>query len=135
MNVTTWAVLSDGKYIKILYNTSEHAALLILNADKHEAFAELCYKVVNNKDKGDTSVPKQSSEQDYIQLQADFLAEQQQAGAFDRLVLVAPQTVLQRLRAALPESVNALIAAELAEDLLPQSNSDIEEQLASKMCA
>ena len=127
---TTWAVLSDGKYIKILYQCGGRDKLRVL---KSEAYAGLCYQLINNKPRGDTAVATRSSPQDAIRLQADFLSAQQQAGAYDRLLLIAPPPVQQRLSACLPAAVTALIGAGLNKDLLSQSNDAIETALGDRL--
>ena len=46
MSKTTWAVLSDGRYLKVMVNNGENKKLNVLDADKHEDLATLCYKMV-----------------------------------------------------------------------------------------
>lgn len=126
----TWAVLSDGKYMKILYRPAGHAGLRVLRGDD---YAGLCYRIINQKPRGDTAVAAPSGAEDPVRLQADFLAAQQQAGAYERLLLVAPAPVQKRLSARLPAAVTALISARLNEDWLPRSNADIETALKDRL--
>ena len=75
INVQTWVVLSDGRYIKILINKGEGKALTILNADDMPAYAELCYLMVNGKPLdgvGDLAI---SSKINNVQCQVNFLTE------------------------------------------------------------
>lgn len=134
-SVTTWAVLSDGRYIKILINKGEGQSLVILNADDLKAYAELCYLMVNNKPFNGTGDDAVSKQIDNAQHQADFLAEHHKQGLFDLLVLVAPEDVLAKLKAALPEPIAKLVVGELAEDLTVTSNDVIENRLADIILA
>ena len=43
---TTWAVLTDGRYIRVLINHSPNNTLLTLKADDSQDLTELCYQVV-----------------------------------------------------------------------------------------
>ena len=102
-NTTTWAVLCDGRYIRILINDGSGKALTVLKVNDLPAYADLCYQVVNGKPLSAVSVSVKSEKLNYIQLLADFLAEHYQQKLFDLLVLVAPQDALTALRDALPE--------------------------------
>ena len=129
----TWAVLSDGKYMKILYRPAGHAGHAGLRVLRGDEYAGLCYRIINHKPRGDTAVAAPSGAEDPVRLQADFLAAQQQAGAYERLWLVAPAPVQKRLAACLPAAVTALISARLNEDWLPRSNADIEIALKDRL--
>ena len=129
-NITTWAVLSDGRYIKILINKGTGKELVVLLADNLEAYADLCYQVVSGKPLNASGDAGKSGKQSNIQLQADFLSEHREQKLFDQLVIAAPQDVLKALRDALPEQVEQLIVGELAEDLTVTSNDVIENRLA-----
>ena len=129
-NTTTWAVLSDGRYIKILCNKGDGKSLVILNADDLQAYADLCYLMVNGKPMNGTGDLAKSKKINNIQFQADFLAEHYEQKLFDLLVIAAPQDVLKALKDALPEQLRQLIVGELAEDLTTNSNDVIEDRLA-----
>lgn len=134
-NVTTWAVLSDGRYIKILINKGDGQALYILNIDDLKAYSDLCYLMVNGKPLNGTGEDAISKKIDNIQCQADFLAEQHKLGLFDLLVLAAPADVLVNLKGALPEQLANLVVGELEEDLTVTSNDVIESKLAALILA
>jgi protein required for attachment to host cells len=51
-------------------------------------------------------------------------------GDFDRLVLVAPPTMMGDLRAALDRHVHDLVTGEVTKDLVHASPAEIEEQLS-----
>jgi protein required for attachment to host cells len=129
-NVTTWAVLSDGRYIKIMINKGEGKKLTVLDADKHEGLAALCYQLVNSKPEFSVKGSVKAEKIDFIKLHADFLAKQYEQNLFERLVIAAPADVIKRLRDALPENVNQLVAGELPEDITTKSCDVIEDKLA-----
>ena len=131
MSKTTWAVLSDGRYIKVMVNKGTGKKLSVLDADKHEDLAALCYQLVNSKPEFSVKGSVKAEKIDFIKLQADFLAKQYEQNLFERLVIAAPADVIKRLRAALPENVNQLVAGELAEDIMTKSCDVIEDKLAS----
>lgn len=130
-NVTTWAVLSDGRYIKILVDKGEGKTLVVLDADDLKAYADLCYYLVNAKPLDPAGNAVKPDRPTNIQLQADFMAEHHKLGMFDRLILVAPQEVLSGLKAALPEQLTGLIDGELAEDLTVTSNDVIQDRIGN----
>ncbi len=134
-DVTTWVVLSDGRYIKILINKGVGKQLLVLDADNFPAYAELCYLMVNGKPLNGTGELAKSKKIDNIQCQADFLTGHHKLEMFDRLILVAPENVLTALKSALPEQIANLIAGELAGDLTVTSNDVIEERIADMIIA
>jgi hypothetical protein len=128
-DVTTWVVLSDGRYIKILINKGTGKQLFILDADDLPAYAELCYLMVNNKPLNGTGDLAVSKAINNLQYQADFLVEHHKLGMFNRLVIVAPPDVLSGLKVALPEQLVKLIDGELAEDLTVTSNDVIQNRI------
>ncbi len=132
-DVTTWVVLSDGRYIKILINKGVGKQLLILNADDFPAYAELCYLMVNGKPMNGTGDLARSKKINNIQCQADFLTEHHKLEMFDHLILVAPEKVLSALKEALPEQIKDLIVGELTEDLTVTSNDVIENRVAGML--
>ena len=85
---TTWAVLTDGRYIRVLVNKPPANSLTTLKADDSEALANLAYHVVTGVKPG-ASNGTASREKSNMQLLADFLAEQLQQGMFQHLVLAA----------------------------------------------
>jgi len=129
-NTTTWAVLGDGRYIRILVNEDPGKELTALNSDKLEAYADLRYELSTGRSPHASGGADKSDKRSFIQLQADFLSEQHEQKMFDLLVIAAPQDVIKSLRDALPEQVNKLIVGELEEDLLANSADVIENTLA-----
>ena len=95
MSKTTWAVLSDGRYIKVMINNGENKKLTVLDADKHEDLATLCYKMVNSKPEFLLKGSVKAEKINFVQLQADFLVEQYNKELYERLVIAAPADVVQ----------------------------------------
>jgi protein required for attachment to host cells len=135
MSKTTWAVLSDGRYLKVMVNNGENKKLNVLDADKHEDLATLCYKMVNSKPEFSPKGSVKAEKINFVQLQADFLAEQYNKKLYERLVIAAPADVAKSLRAALPENIEQLVAGELAEDITTKSADIIEDKLAELIAA
>ena len=135
MSKTTWAVLSDGRYIKVMVSHGEGKKLNVLDADKHEDLATLCYKMVNSKPEFSPKGSVKAEKIDFVKLQADFLAKQYEKELYERLVIAAPAEVVQSLRAALPENINQLVSGELAEDITTKSADVIEDKLANLIAA
>jgi Bacterial archaeo-eukaryotic release factor family 12 len=134
-NTTTWAVLSDGRYIKILINKGAVEQLVVLDADDLPAYAELCYLMVNGKPLNGTGDAAISKKINNLQHQADFLAEHHKLGMFDLLVIAAPEDVLTGIKNALPEQLAKLIVGEIAEDLTTISNDEIQMRFADMIVA
>jgi len=65
----------------------------------------------------------------FAQKIADVLEHARRDEEFDRLVLMAPPVFLGLLRKALPESVRASVAAEVAKDLVRQSPAAVQAHL------
>lgn len=133
-DVTTWAVLSDGRYIRVLFNKGADNTLLTLKADDSQALADLSYEVVRGVKPGATDGTASKTKSD-MQLLADFLAQQLDDSEYDRLILVAPQGTLDELQQVLTDEVKQTVAGQLADDLLATSVDDIENMLAEQLQA
>ena len=71
-DTTTWAVLGDGRYIRILVNKGPGKELATLNADNLEALADLRYELSTSRSPHASGDVGKSDKRSYIQLQADF---------------------------------------------------------------
>jgi protein required for attachment to host cells len=76
------------------------------------------------------SDPHEHEESVFLKSVADWLDEQVNAGAFERLVVVAPPRALGDLRQAFSDRVRARIHAEVAKDLLGSPIPQIERSLS-----
>lgn len=135
MSKTTWAVLSDGRYIRVMVSNGDGKTLNVLDADKHEDLATLCYKIVNSKPEFSPKGSVKAEKIDFVQLQADFLVKQYEKELYQRLVIAAPDDVVKSLRVALPENIDQLISGELNEDITTKSCDIIEDKLADLIAA
>ncbi len=77
--------------------------------------------------------PRQQMKRGYLEMLADQLDEKLQAGAFDRLVVVAPPQALGMLRAAFTDRVKAAVSSELAKDLTKTPDHDLGSHLADHL--
>lgn len=130
----TWAVLTDGRYIRVLYNKGSGQTLQTLKADDCQPLADLCYEVVTGVKPGSTNGTA-SRKKSNMQLLADFLAEQLQAGQYQKLILVAPPSKLAELESELDTAVSDVIIDEVGKDLLALSIDAIEQELGNLMVA
>ena len=118
-----------------MINNGENKKLTVLDADKHEDLATLCYKMVNSKPEFSPKGSVKAEKINFVQLQADFLAEQYNKELYERLVIAAPADVAKSLRAALPENIEQLVTGELTEDITTKSADIIEDKLAALIAA
>ncbi len=132
MSHTTWVVLTDGRYIRILFNQGEGKSLLTLKADDSKALADLSFEVVRQVKVG-ASNGKASKQKTDMQLLADFLSSQLADEQYQKLILVAPQMAIDELQGELNDEVKQTISSTLAEDLLATSVDDIEIKLADSL--
>ena len=69
--------------------------------------------------------PREQMKRSYLEMLADQLDGKLQAGAFDRLVVVAPPQALGILRAAFSDRVKSAVSGELAKDLTKTPDHDL----------
>jgi len=75
------------------------------------------------------SDPHRLAETAFLRETAAWLAEREQGGAFDRLVVIAAPRALGELRNLLPEAVTRRLTGELAADLTHAEAAEIERQV------
>jgi protein required for attachment to host cells len=73
--------------------------------------------------------PREQVKRNYLEMLAGQLEERLQAGAFDRLVVVAPPQALGMLRGAFSDHVKAVVTGELAKDLTKIPDHDLASHL------
>ncbi len=127
---TTWVVLGDGRYIRIMVHDGSGNQFLTLKADDVESLGKLCYELITRKAPLTAAIPEERS---YSKLVAQFLNEQYAVNAFDRLVIAAPGEVLKALRGALPDKLKRVVAGELAEDILAKSSNVIRDSIGDML--
>lgn len=133
----TWVILTDGNYIKIMFNTVKGGELKTLRDDDFEHTSVIAYKMVTRKRALTLNQAAQDNREQelgfFLQLLADFLLKQHQSNAFQNLVLVAPGDIVDRVRNYLPEPVKSQITSTIREDYLALTQDKLQEKLAGKI--
>ena len=132
MSHQIWVVMTDGRYIRLLYNQGEGAALSTLKADNNQALADLSFEVVRGVKPGATNGTASKQKTD-MQLLADFLSSQLSESQYEKLILLAPQAAIDELKAELTDEVKALIKGTHDADMLAASMDKIEAAIGNKV--
>lgn len=74
--------------------------------------------------------PRRALKGDFAQVVAAMLDEQAREKAFDRLVVVAPPTMLGELRTRMSNAVRSMVTAEIDKDLTKIPDGDVARHLA-----
>jgi hypothetical protein len=127
---TNWAVLTDGRYIRIFVHQNPVHSLHTLKADDSKDLADLCYQVVTGVPVGSKNGTR-SRNKSNMELLAKFLHKQYYDAQYQKLILVAPQVTLMELKGCLSKEIKQHIKSEVAEDLLASSLDDIENKLSN----
>ena len=132
----TWVVLTDGDYIKIMFNTARGKELKTLRDGDFEHTSKIAYQMVTRKraltmspDGQDQAWQEQTF---FLKLLADFLLKQQDQNAFQNLLLVAPGNIIDLVMEQLTGPVKDRISATVREDYLLLSQDKLQERLAGK---
>ncbi len=132
----TWVILTDGNFIKIMFNNSRGSELKTLRDGDFEHTSEIAYKMVTRKralTMNNSGHDTRREEQGFfLQLLADFLVKQQEKNAFQHLILVAPGNIVDIVNEHLPKTAKDRIVAIIREDFLLLSQDKIQERLAGK---
>ncbi len=130
-DTTTWVVLTDGNYIKIMFNNARGGDLKTLRDDDFEHTSVIAYKMVTRQ----RALTQDSAETEtgyFLKLLADFLVNQLEIAAYVRLVLVGPANIVDTLQQKLPKQVTDRITATVNEDCLLYSQDTLQQKLAGK---
>lgn len=138
----TWIVVANGASARALTNTgvgkgldpspafemtAEHPPTRDLGSDRpgrvHDRFGPGRHAM---EPKADWHRQDKAA---FVKIVAERLESAARAGAFDRLVLVAPPTAMGDLRTALDGRTRALIAGEITKDLTHNALSEIERHV------
>lgn len=132
----TWVILTDGNFIKIMFNKARGSELKTLRDDDFEHTSEIAYKMVTRKRALTMKNPGHDTRQEeqsfFLQLLVDFLAKQLENNAFQNLILVAPGNIVDIVNERLPKTAKDKIVATVREDYLLLSQDKIQERLAGK---
>lgn len=126
---TTWVVVTDGNYLKILVDDRDGTGLKHLRSDDFAQTSDLTYKIITSK----RDVPAEDGIGYFSRLLGEVLAARLQNGEYDSLLLVSPPDQAQALREHLPEQVNARITAVLEEDHLRTPLDILEEIIHAQL--
>jgi protein required for attachment to host cells len=77
--------------------------------------------------------PREQMKRNYLEMLADQIDGKLQAGAFDRLVVVAPPQALGVLRGAFTDRVKQAVSGEVAKDLTKTPDHDLAAHLADHL--
>lgn len=130
-DTTTWVVLTDGNYIKIMFNNARGGDLKTLRDDDFEHTSIIAYKMVTRQ----RALTQDSAETEagyFLKLLADFLVNQLETAAYASLVLVGPANIVDTLQQKLPKQVTDRITATVNEDCLLYSQDTLQQKLAGK---
>jgi hypothetical protein len=122
----TWIVITDGYFIKIMLKSNQHNSLKTLRDNDFEHTSNITYNLVTNK----RNIKAVNDEEPYfVKLLATFLLERFENKAFNDLVLVAPDNVLEIMRCGMPNSITRQIKVMITGDYLYTTQDKIEEYM------
>lgn len=140
---TTWILIADGGRARLFANRGPGKGIEpldeTLTADHrptHEIVEDRLGRTYESKGAARHAIaphsdPHRELKRRFAVSLAEMLDKQRMQHAYDRLVLVAPPTVLGDLREALSEPVRGLLRAELDKDLTKIPFSELPEHLAA----
>jgi len=119
----TWVLIADGAQARVLENTGPGKGLRQVEG-LDWSIEPLQAKDINSDRDGrapgggiEKSDPVAHRETEFVKSVAAALDKQQQAGAFDRLVIAAAPIALGDIRKAMSANVKKLVVAEINKDL------------------
>jgi protein required for attachment to host cells len=137
-----WYVIADGGRARFVERDAQGAFRTLssfVSTDLHKSARELGRdrpgRVMESATPGRSAVeprrdPHEAAKEDFIAAVADALAEEQKAGNFDELVLVAPPGVIAELKDALSKPTAEIVIRELHKDLTKVPDHDLTSHLA-----
>jgi protein required for attachment to host cells len=142
---TTWILIADGGRARLFANHGPGKGIEVidetLKADHrptHEIVDDRLGRTFESKGESRHAIaahhdPHRELKQKFAERLSELLDHKRKQNAFDRLVLVAPPTVLGDLREALTAPVRGVIRAELDKDLTKTPYAELPEHLAAVM--
>lgn len=129
--IVTWIVLADSARARVVSNEGPGRGVITApdkvfqgaNLSGREIQADRAGRTFDSAGQGRHAMeprtdPRDVAKQDFIRQVAAFLDDENNRGAFDRLIVVAPPKALGLMRAALSEQVKSRITGELNKDLI-----------------
>jgi hypothetical protein len=127
---TTWVVLTDGYFIKIMYFTGEPVCLSTYREDDFEKSSDITYQLItrfresnDNKDRSNL----------LYTLLIDFLTAHLKNGDFSELIFLAPEDELIKLNDTLPDILITHIGKNIPGDYLALSQDQLESVLIEEL--
>ena len=138
---TTWVVLTDGYYIRIMFYKGQKVSLNTYRDGDFEKSSEITYKLITReRNTGDGEIESThrldhtENKEDYLfELLPGFLSEHAEINTYESLILTAPDSVIKKLKSFLPEVVVARIKAFIPGDYLYLSQDRLEEVIGSNI--
>jgi protein required for attachment to host cells len=140
--VSTWILIADAARARVLLASAPGVPLAQVPGLQLEAEHQKTSEIVSDKagrtfqsvGSGRSAYeahedPHRALKKTFAHQLSDMLAEKASAGAFDRVVLVAPPAFLGDLRATMSEAVRGRVHAEIAKDLTRTPNDEIRSHL------
>lgn len=141
--IRTWVLIADGARARVLANDGPGKGLkaidrLVFRGDHtatHDIVDDREGRTYSSHGPGRSAIdarsdPHRALKKTFAHHLADSMAQELDAGAYDRLVIVAAPVTLGDLRKALPPKVAAKVTGELAQDLTKTPNGDVARHLA-----
>jgi protein required for attachment to host cells len=134
----TWVLLTDGYYIRILFNTGQDATLNVYRESDFEKSSDITYKLItryrvekSTNENAQSDLSNKIDEADLMfELLNKFLSEKADKNEFNFLLVIAPQSILDRLNDGFPENVMERISDCIPGDYLILSQDRLEVALA-----
>lgn len=141
-SIRTWVLIADGARARILENVGPGRDLIanerfVFDGDHsatHDLVSDREGRSYSSHGPGRSAIdartdPHRELKRTFAQHLADVLTRELDDNAYDRLIIVAAPVTLGDLRAALPQKVAALVAAEIAKDLTKLPNDEVSRHL------
>lgn len=140
--VKTWVLIADGARARVLENDGPGKGLTAISRLVFEGEHAQTHDIVSDREGRTHSShgpqrsaidahtdPHRELKRSFAHQLADSLARECEAGAFDRLVIVASPVTLGDLRKLLPAKVAAKVTGELHKDLTKTPNGEVASHL------
>jgi protein required for attachment to host cells len=144
--IRTWVLIADATRARVFENTGKGTGLTIvhdmtLDAEllpSHELGTDRPGRSFDSVGSGRHAMESPSDlhreqKRQFARRIAEAIEEQLVTKSFDRLVLVAPPVTMGDLRAALPDKVKTVVAAEVVADLTRTPASELPGHLAARL--
>lgn len=145
---TTWILIADGAQARVLENTGPGKGLQqvkgldwsMVPLQAQDIVSDRPGRSFSSNGMGRSAMeprtdPVEHRETEFVKSVAATLDSQLQAGAFDRLVVVAAPIALGDLRKAMTPAVQKAVMAEINKDLTNLPTAQLPQHLASVLAA